>query len=305
MIITAFLGYVLPWGQMSFWAATVITNLFSAIPVIGLDLVFWLWSGFAVGEATLTKFYSLHFLFPFIILVFVLVHIYLLHLSGSNNPLGINLMKIDSITFFPYYSSKDILGLIFYIYLSLIFVLLVPNLLGHSDNYIVANPMVTPSHIVPEWYLLPFYAILRAVPNKLLGVLAMIFAIVILILVPLLFNQKTRGLTFRPFSKFLFWFFVVLTYFLGEIGGKAAAEPYIMAGQILTLNYFLYFLIYNPFLIFLENIFGKINRRRRKKIFRNRAKRPRLYKKNEDYFIKSFFFLFEPLELLSITVRIL
>jgi len=271
MIITAFFGYVLPWGQMSFWAATVITNLFSAIPVIGTDLVLWLWSGYAVNGATLTKFYSLHFVLPFIILALVLIHIYLLHLSGSNNPLGINLISIDSISFFPYYSSKDIFGLIFYLYLSLIVILLVPNLLGHSDNYIMANPMVTPTHIVPEWYLLPFYAILRAIPNKLLGVIAMVLAIVILALVPFLFKLKTRSLSFRPLSKFLFWFFVILTYQLGIIGGRIAAEPYIYFGQILTFNYFAYFLIWNPFLIFVENFVWKFNQnfKLKKIIFQN------------------------------------
>lgn len=306
MIITAFLGYVLPWGQMSFWAATVITNLFSAVPIVGQDLVLWLWSGFAVNGATLTKFYSLHFLMPFVILVLVLIHIYLLHLSGSNNPLGINLMSIDSISFFPYYSSKDIFGLIFYLYLSLIIILLVPNLLGHSDNYIMANPMVTPSHIVPEWYLLPFYAILRAIPNKLLGVLAMILSILILILVPLLFKLKTRSLAFRPFSKLLFWFFIALIFLLGSIGGKIAAEPYNFFGQLLTFNYFAYFLIYNPLIIYFENIFGCKNLLKIKNSpVINKAKKEKTYFEGYEYFTKSFFFINENvLELVSVHIEI-
>jgi len=290
---------------MSFWAATVITNLFSAIPVIGTDLVLWLWSGFAVNGATLTKFYSLHFVLPFIILALVLIHIYLLHLSGSNNPLGVNLMSIDSVSFFPYYSSKDIFGLIFYIYLSLIFILLFPNLLCHSDNYIMANPMVTPSHIVPEWYLLPFYAILRAIPDKLLGVVAMVLAFVILALVPFLFKLKTRSLSFRPLSKLLFWFFVVVTYQLGVIGGKVAAEPYIFFGQILTFSYFAYFLIFNPLLILIENFIWKFNA----KMTLIKRKKPRTKKKflkrikpDVDYLEDNYFATEEPLEILSITI---
>lgn len=255
MIITAFFGYVLPWGQMSFWAATVITNLFSAIPVIGSNLVLWLWSGYSVSGATLTKFYSLHFLFPFIIFALVLFHIYLLHLNGSNNPLGISIINLDSVSFFPYYSSKDIFGLVFYIYLAINVVLLFPNYLGHSDNYIQANPMITPSHIVPEWYLLPFYAILRAVPNKLLGVIAMGFSIVLLILVPFLFKSQLRSMKFRPLSRILFWFFLVDLYQLGIIGGKVAEYPYIQYGQFLTLFYFLYFLVIGPLVIYLENSF--------------------------------------------------
>lgn len=278
---------------MSFQAATVITNLFSAIPIIGTDLVLQLQSGFAVNGATLTKFFSLHFVLPFIILALVLIHIYLLHLSGSNNPLGINLMSIDSISFFPYYSSKDIFGLIFYLYLSLILILLVPNLLGHSDNYIMANPMVTPSHIVPEQYLLPFYAILRAIPNKLLGVIAMVLAIVILALVPFLFKLKTRSLSFRPFSKLLFQFFVILTYQLGVIGGRVAAEPYIFFGQILTFNYFAYFLIFNPILIYFENNLQYFDYLTQKK------------SSKKDYFLTNFFFIIKPFKIIKKEVKYL
>jgi ubiquinol-cytochrome c reductase cytochrome b subunit len=255
MIVTAFFGYVLPWGRMSFWAATVITNLFSAIPVVGSDLVLWLWSGYSVSGATLTKFFSLHFVFPFVILALVLFHIYLLHLNGSNNPLGVNMVNIDSVSFFPYYSSKDIFGLVFYIYLAITVILLFPNLLGHSDNYIQANPMITPSHIVPEWYLLPFYAILRAIPNKLLGVAAMGSSIVLLALLPFLFKANTRSMKFRPLSRSLFWFFLVVLYQLGIIGGKVAEYPYIQFGQFLTLFYFSYFLVLGPSVIFLENSF--------------------------------------------------
>ena len=252
MIITAFMGYVLPWGQMSFWAATVITNLFSAIPYVGPDLVIWLWSGYSVSGATLTKFFSLHYLLPFVILLFVIIHIYLLHLNGSNNPVGINLIKLDSVSFFPYYSSKDIFGIIFYILLSVNLVLLFPNLLGHSDNYIVANPMITPSHIVPEWYLLPFYAILRSIPNKLLGVVGMGLALIILMFIPLLFTSNLRVTNFKPISKLLFWFFVLILIELGVIGGKTAENPYILFGQILTTIYFSYFVFIQPAINFLE-----------------------------------------------------
>jgi quinol-cytochrome oxidoreductase complex cytochrome b subunit len=255
MIITAFFGYVLPWGQMSFWAATVITNLFSAIPVIGSNLVLWLWSGYSVSGATLTKFYSLHFVFPFVITALVLFHVYLLHLNGSNNPLGISIIKLDSVSFFPYYSAKDLFGIIFYIYLAIFIVLLFPNYLGHSDNYIQANPMITPSHIVPEWYLLPFYAILRAIPNKLLGVIAMGLSIVILAFLPILFKSEIRSMKFRPLSRFLFWFFLIDLYQLGIIGGKVAEYPYIQYGQFLTFFYFLYFLVIGPIAIYYETNF--------------------------------------------------
>jgi len=252
MIITAFLGYVLPWGQMSFWAATVITNLFSAIPVIGTDLVLWLWSGYSVSGVTLTKFFSLHYLLPFIILILAIVHIYLLHLNGSNNPIGVSLIKLDSVSFFPYYSSKDIFGIIFYIFLAINIILIFPNLLGHSDNYIQANPMVTPSHIVPEWYLLPFYAILRSIPNKLLGVIGMGLALVILMFIPILFKSSIRSTQFRPISKLSYWFFVIALIQLGIIGGKTAEDPYIFFGQILTTLYFGYFIAIQPLINFIE-----------------------------------------------------
>jgi quinol-cytochrome oxidoreductase complex cytochrome b subunit len=244
---------------MSFWAATVITNSFSAIPIIGSNLVLWLWSGYSVSGATLTKFYSLHFLFPFIITALVLFHVYLLHLNGSNNPLGISIIKIDSVSFFPYYSSKDLFGIIFYLYLAVILVLLLPNYLGHSDNYIQANPMITPSHIVPEWYLLPFYAILRAIPNKLLGVIAMGLAIVILAFLPLLFKSEIRSMKFRPLSRVLFWFFLIDLYQLGIIGGNVAEYPYIQYGQFLTFFYFFYFLILGPIAIYYETVFWNTN----------------------------------------------
>lgn len=231
---------------MSFWAATVITNLFSAIPIIGIDLVLWLWSGYSVSGVTLTKFYSLHYLLPFIILLLVIIHIYLLHLNGSNNPIGINLIKLDSISFFPYYSSKDIFGIIFYIFLAINIILIFPNLLGHSDNYIQANPMITPAHIVPEWYLLPFYAILRSIPNKLLGVIGMILALVILMFIPILFKSSIRTIQFKPLSKIIYWFFLIILIQLGIIGGKTAENPYIFFGQILTILYFLYFILFQP-----------------------------------------------------------
>lgn len=254
MIITAFLGYVLPWGQMSFWAATVITNLFSAIPKIGSYIVVWLWSGYSVSGATLTKFFSLHFFLPFIISALVFIHILLLHESGSNNPLGF-IMKSEFIPFFPYYGIKDLFGFVIYIYIVATLILIYPNLLGHSDNYIQANPMVTPAHIVPEWYFLPFYAILRAIPDKLGGVLALAGAIILLFGLPWLFRAEVRSMRFRPISRVLFWFFVVICFQLGWIGSKPASYPYTFLGQCFTLGYFMYFLLFGPLSIHFETSF--------------------------------------------------
>jgi len=254
MITTAFLGYVLPWGQMSFWAATVITNLFSAIPKIGNDIVIWLWSGYSVSNATLTKFFSLHYFLPFVIAALVFIHILLLHESGSNNPLGI-FLRSDFVGFFPYYTVKDLFGFVAYLYVVCSLVLLVPNLLGHSDNYIQANPMVTPAHIVPEWYFLPFYAILRSIPDKLGGVVALGAAIVMLFLLPWLFKAETRSMRFRPLSRIAFWFFLVACFLLGWIGSMAAEQPFVFVGQTLTVIYFSYFLAIGPAIIFFEKLF--------------------------------------------------
>ena len=237
---------------MSFWAATVITNLFSAVPIIGEDLVLWLWSGYSVSGATLTKFFALHFVLPFIITALALFHIYLLHISGSGNPLGADLLLLDSVPFFPYYSAKDLFGVVFYLFIFQLLVIHAPHYLGHPDNYIQANPMVTPSHIVPEWYLLPFYAILRAIPNKLLGVIAMGLSIVFIICLPFLLKSEIRSMRFRPLSKGLFWVFLIVVYQLGLIGGKVAEYPYVEFGQFLTFFYFSYFLILAPLCIYLE-----------------------------------------------------
>jgi quinol-cytochrome oxidoreductase complex cytochrome b subunit len=252
MIITAFLGYVLPWGQMSFWAATVITNMVSAVPYVGTDLVNWIWGGFSVGAPTLTRFYALHFLLPFIILAFVLLHVYLLHKHGSNNPLGIQ-PGIDDNFFFPYYIIKDIFAIVLFVFCFGIVVFFYPNLLGHPDNYIPANPLVTPSHIVPEWYFLPFYAILRSIPDKLYGVVAMLGAIVSLGILPILHNPGVTALEFRPLSKILFWCFVNCCFILGWIGSQAAKYPYVQIGQFATIFYFAYLWSLAPIVIALED----------------------------------------------------
>jgi quinol-cytochrome oxidoreductase complex cytochrome b subunit len=239
MILTAFLGYVLPWGQMSFWAATVITNLASAIPIIGGDIVLWLWGGFSVDNATLNRFFSLHYLFPFIIFALVILHVIFLHENGSNNILGTT-SKVDQIVF-PYYIIKDIYGLVFFGFFFSYFIFFEPNVLGHPDNYIPANPMATPAHIVPEWYFLPLYAILRSVPNKTFGVVLLLLAIFILILLP--FISKTsyvRSFIFKPLEKFLFWFFFFDCLLLGWIGGKPIETPYYELGQLFTAFYFIY-----------------------------------------------------------------
>lgn len=253
MIITAFMGYVLPWGQMSFWGATVITNLFSAIPFFGNEIVTWLWGGFSIDNATLTRFYSLHYLLPFVITAFVALHLILLHNSGSNNPLGICFSSDGGILFTPYYVIKDLYGIILFLMFFAIFLFFLPNLLGHPDNYIQANPMVTPPHIVPEWYFLPFYAILRSIPDKLTGVLALAFAILSLFLLPFLHKPEVRSMVVRPFSRIGFWSFVVVCVLLGWIGSKPVSYPYLEIGQFMTLAYFAYFFAVGPAIIAFEH----------------------------------------------------
>jgi len=252
MMATAFMGYVLPWGQMSFWGATVITNLFSAIPFIGDPIVEWLWGGFSVGNATLNRFFSLHYLMPFIIAALVIVHLALLHKVGSNNPLGIN-TNVETIPFYPYYALKDLYAFFIYLFVFTILVFFYPNLLGHPDNYIPANPLVTPAHIVPEWYFLPFYAILRSIPDKLAGVLAMISAILVLLLLPLINTSKIRSGVFRPIYAFSFWFLVSDFLILGWIGQKPVETPFIEIGLGATIFYFLYFIVLIPAIGKLEN----------------------------------------------------
>nr|QZZ18187.1 cytochrome b [Burara harisa] len=246
LMATAFMGYVLPWGQMSFWGATVITNLLSAIPYLGTMLVQWIWGGFAVDNATLTRFYSFHFLFPFIILMLTMIHLLFLHQTGSNNPLGIN-SNLDKIPFHPFFTFKDLIGFIILLFILIMLTLTNPYLLGDPDNFIPANPLVTPIHIQPEWYFLFAYAILRSIPNKLGGVIALIFSILILIILPLTFNKKIQGIQFYPINQILFWLMVTTIILLTWIGARPVEDPYIITGQILTLIYFSYFII-NPML---------------------------------------------------------
>ena len=249
MMATAFMGYVLPWGQMSFWGATVITNLFSAIPLIGEGIVQWLWGGYSVDNPTLSRFYTLHFLFPFLIVGVVILHIVALHTHGSNNPLGIDRKgPQDSIPFHPYYTIKDLFGLGFALTIFFAVVFFSPDYLGHPDNYIPADPLKTPAHIVPEWYFLPFYAILRAIPDKLGGVIAMFSAIFVLFLLPWLDSSKVRSATFRPIYKKLFWVFLINTLVLGWVGSKPAEGLYLIIGRVTTIYYFLHFIVLLPLL---------------------------------------------------------
>ena len=242
MIITAFLGYVLPWGQMSFWGATVITNLASAIPYIGESIVYWLWGGFSVDNATLNRFFSFHYLLPFIIAALTGIHLIFLHNVFSNNPLGID-AKYDSVPFTPYYTVKDLFASVCFILFFSLFVFFAPNYLGHTDNYIPANPLVTPAHIVPEWYLLPFYAILRSVPDKLGGVILMLSAILIFILLPYINKVNIRSSNFRPLNQIFFWIFVANAVLLGWIGGSPVETPFYQIGQFCSFFYFFYFFV--------------------------------------------------------------
>jgi len=252
MMATAFMGYVLPWGQMSFWGATVITNLFSAVPGIGTLIVEWLWGGFSVDNATLNRFFSLHYLLPFLIAGLVLLHLALLHSTGSNNPLGIN-TNVDLVVFYPYFYVKDLFAFLIFISFFSFFIFFLPNVLGHSDNYIPANPLVTPPHIVPEWYFLPFYAILRSIPDKLGGVVAMISAILVLLLLPIINFSEIRSSRFRPLYSYFYWCFISCFFLLGWIGQKPVESPYIEIGMSCTFFYFFFFLILVPLLGFLES----------------------------------------------------
>nr|ARH54726.1 cytochrome b [Trachys troglodytiformis] len=244
VMAAAFLGYVLPWGQMSFWGATVITNLLSAIPYLGNEIVQWLWGGFAVDNATLTRFFTLHFILPFIVLALVIIHLLFLHQTGSNNPLGLN-SNIDKIPFHPYFSIKDLTGYVVMLMGLTILTLWKPYMLGDPENFTPANPLVTPVHIQPEWYFLFAYAILRSIPNKLGGVIALVLSIAILLIMPFTNKKMLQSNQFYPINKMLFWAFLSNTILLTWIGARPVEDPYIMVGQILTITYFLYFML-NP-----------------------------------------------------------
>ena len=252
MMAVAFLGYVLPYGQMSLWGATVITNMLSAIPWIGHDFVQFVWGGFSVNNATLNRFFSLHFLLPFVLAALAVMHMMALHTHGSSNPLGIS-SNADKLPMHPYFIFKDLVTILaFFLALSII-VFYLPNAMGHSDNYIPANPMQTPPSIVPEWYLLPYYAILRSIPNKLLGVVAMLGSLLILLLMPILDTSRVRGSQFRPLMRFAFWVFVTDFFLLMFIGSQHAEEPYITIGAIATALYFGWFLVIVPVVGVIEN----------------------------------------------------
>ena len=253
MMAAAFMGYVLPWGQMSLWGATVITNLFGAIPLVGDSIATWLWGGFSVDNPTLNRFFSLHYLIPFLIFGVVILHIWALHVPGNNNPVGISVKsEQDTVPFHPYYTVKDGFALSIFLILFSYFIFFAPNVLGHADNYIPANPLVTPAHIVPEWYLLPFYAILRAVPDKLGGVIAMVGAIAILFVLPWLDTSKVRSARYRPLFRQFFIIFVIDCLFLGYLGAQPAEGVYITLARIGTIYYFAHFLIILPLLGLVE-----------------------------------------------------
>lgn len=259
MILIAFLGYVLPWGQMSFWAATVITSLITVVPFVGNDMVMLIWGGFGIGQQTLTRFYSFHFLLPFILCLFILFHLLVLHKTGSSNPLLNTRFLEDKISFYPYYVYKDLLGILFIFFIYFFFIFFSPNFLGHPLNYIPANPGVTPPHIVPEWYFLPFYGILRAIPSKIIGVIAMLCSLFVLLLLPVLSIFFIKNTSFRPFYQVLVWVFFLHFILLGWLGSEVLEYPYLELSQILTIDYFVWFIVFLLVNMFEQQIF-KVNR---------------------------------------------
>lgn len=252
MMATSFIGYVLPWGQMSFWGATVITNLLSAIPYLGQDIVEWVWGGFSISNPTLNRFFSLHYLLPFVLAGLALVHLIALHEHCSNNPTGLQ-AKVDMVPFHPYYTIKDLFGYTLFAIFFSYFIFFAPNLLGHTDNYIPANPLVTPAHIQPEWYFLFTYAILRSIPDKLLGVIALFSALLVLFILPFVHTSVIRVTTFRPIAKYIFWLFVGNFIILTYLGGQVAEAPWVLIAQISGIFYFSYFLILTPLIGLIEN----------------------------------------------------
>lgn len=257
MILTAFLGYVLPWGQMSFWAATVITSLFSAIPFVGESIVVWLWGGYSVDNPTLNRFFSFHYLLPFILAALSLIHVIVLHEAGSSNPMNLKMTYASKVPFHPYFVFKDLLGIVLFLLIFCFFVFFKPDSIIDPVNNIPANPLVTPTHIVPEWYFLPFYAILRSIPNKLGGVITLACALIILFLLPFIANSFFKASFFEKNKVILFWFFVWVAVLLGWIGFKPIESPYLLLGQMLTICYFLYFFLLAIFIPFSQfNIFS-------------------------------------------------
>ena len=252
MMLTAFIGYVLPWGQMSFWGATVITNFLSAIPYVGTDIVQWVWGGFSVNNATLNRYFSLHYLFPFILCGLILIHLILLHTTGSNSPIGLN-TNTDKVPFHTYFITKDLFGFILLGIMLSLLIFYIPNFLGDPENFINTNPLVTPVHIMLEWYFLFAYAILRAIPNKLGGVIALVLSILILVSLPFFHTSKLKNLGFRPLGKIFYWLFMMNFILLTWIGSKPVEEPFILIGQLSSIFYFSYFLILTPAIGLLEN----------------------------------------------------
>jgi len=257
MMATGFLGYTLPWGQMSFWGATVITNLFSSldgvIPGMGTAIVTWLWGGFAVGNPTLNRFFSLHYLLPFVIFGIVILHVWALHVVGQNNPTGLEIKQpSDAVPMYPYAITKDLFAMFVFLIPFAYFIFIMPDYLGHADNYIPADPLVTPPHIVPEWYFLPFYAILRAIPSKLGGVVAMLAAIIVLVFIPWLDTSRVRSAKYRPIFRWFFWYFVFTCLALGYLGAMPAEQPYIFWAQFFTFSYFAFFLLVMPIVGIIE-----------------------------------------------------